>query len=500
MKIKAVCEKTGLTDRTVRYYIEEGLISPACTENYLGRKSFDFDEGDVVALTDIATLRGFDFSIEEIRAMLCDPHSSPAIIQSVKERIAADLLSGQKRGAALSSLQEQRFYTVSDLANALSKASESVPAEETARLSPTRGLIAVCRASALFLAVWLPILVSLAVLAVRLTKCSDPITQTLPLALMPLLWVPSLLMMNAPRLRVLRRRVGKRVLLSLCVAAIPLCAVLAYGSVRTCTHSWQELAVKREANCVAEGIALQGCSICRATATVTLPALPHTVVSDAAVEATCIGEGMTEGAHCADCQAVLVAQEILPKIEHAFEKTVVTPTCGREGYILLTCPCGYRVRTEVVAATEQHQFYKNGEAGYCCDVCSLAVCEFGNVDGTADVGNYHKLKYYITGPIDPKNEVERTLVIYGNGDMPSPQNMPYHPWRESTYLKEVRTVIVREGVTSIAEGAFAAIHPEDSWMGNPFRGVKCFLIQNDKLRVDPASESLSGITCTITYS
>ena len=28
MKIKAVCEQTGLTDRTIRYYIEEGLISP----------------------------------------------------------------------------------------------------------------------------------------------------------------------------------------------------------------------------------------------------------------------------------------------------------------------------------------------------------------------------------------------------------------------------------------------------------------------------------------
>lgn len=25
MKIKAVCEQTGLTDRTIRYYIEEGL-------------------------------------------------------------------------------------------------------------------------------------------------------------------------------------------------------------------------------------------------------------------------------------------------------------------------------------------------------------------------------------------------------------------------------------------------------------------------------------------
>lgn len=46
MKIKQVCEATGLTDRAVRYYIEEGLIAPRYTENYLGRKAFDFSEDD----------------------------------------------------------------------------------------------------------------------------------------------------------------------------------------------------------------------------------------------------------------------------------------------------------------------------------------------------------------------------------------------------------------------------------------------------------------------
>ena len=42
MKIKSVCELTGLTDRTIRYYIEEKLISPLYTENYLGRKTYNF--------------------------------------------------------------------------------------------------------------------------------------------------------------------------------------------------------------------------------------------------------------------------------------------------------------------------------------------------------------------------------------------------------------------------------------------------------------------------
>ena len=66
MKIKAVCEATGLTDRAIRYYIEEKLISPAYTENYLGRKTFDFSEWDLQQLNDIAVLRKFGFSIAEI--------------------------------------------------------------------------------------------------------------------------------------------------------------------------------------------------------------------------------------------------------------------------------------------------------------------------------------------------------------------------------------------------------------------------------------------------
>ena len=93
MKIKTVCEKTGLTDRTVRYYIEEGLINPQFTENYLGRKAFDFTDENISELNDIAILRSFDFSIEEIRGILKDPTSSPAIIKDAKERLAKNLLS-----------------------------------------------------------------------------------------------------------------------------------------------------------------------------------------------------------------------------------------------------------------------------------------------------------------------------------------------------------------------------------------------------------------------
>jgi len=42
----------------------------------------------------------------------------------------------------------------------------------------------------------------------------------------------------------------------------------------------------------------------------------HTVVTDAAVEATCTTDGLTEGSHCSVCRKVIVAQEVIPAYGH----------------------------------------------------------------------------------------------------------------------------------------------------------------------------------------
>ena len=47
MKIKEVCEKTGVTDKAIRTYIKNGLVFPDYEENYPGRKKFDFSEADI---------------------------------------------------------------------------------------------------------------------------------------------------------------------------------------------------------------------------------------------------------------------------------------------------------------------------------------------------------------------------------------------------------------------------------------------------------------------
>lgn len=66
MKIGEVLEKTGLTDRAVRLYIEHGLVTPSIEKSYSGRKSFVFSDEDVEKLRRISILRKADFSIAQI--------------------------------------------------------------------------------------------------------------------------------------------------------------------------------------------------------------------------------------------------------------------------------------------------------------------------------------------------------------------------------------------------------------------------------------------------
>ena len=79
MKMREVCRRTGLTDRTVRYWTEQGLLSPY-REEQNGRLYFQFTEEDVAALERIALLRQAGFSIGRIGEMQQDPAAiSPAV-------------------------------------------------------------------------------------------------------------------------------------------------------------------------------------------------------------------------------------------------------------------------------------------------------------------------------------------------------------------------------------------------------------------------------------
>lgn len=86
MKIKEVIEKTGLTDRAVRLYIDEGLVAPSIDESYSGRKSIEFSESDVERLKNVAVLRKAGFSISDIRSMVDNKSTAKDVVEKFIEQ------------------------------------------------------------------------------------------------------------------------------------------------------------------------------------------------------------------------------------------------------------------------------------------------------------------------------------------------------------------------------------------------------------------------------
>lgn len=85
MKIAEVCSKTGMTKRTVRYYIEKGLISPEI--NLKNGKEFrEYSEEDVKMLCAIAMLRKLDIPIDTIRNMVQTPDSITEHFEEYKRK------------------------------------------------------------------------------------------------------------------------------------------------------------------------------------------------------------------------------------------------------------------------------------------------------------------------------------------------------------------------------------------------------------------------------
>lgn len=112
-------------------------------------------------------------------------------------------------------------------------------------------------------------------------------------------------------------------------------------------HTWGEESADGEIKC------LVCSSICFADG--------HTVVTDAAVSATCTSTGLTEGKHCSVCFEVIVPQTVIPAKGHTPRASViennVAPTCTADGYydsVVYCDTCGVELSRErtVVSAID----------------------------------------------------------------------------------------------------------------------------------------------------
>lgn len=124
MKMKEVCKTTGLTDRTVRFYIESGLLSPANRESHTGRRSYTFSEDDVATLEKIKVLRNAGFSVEQIKRLQTDRRVS-AVVNERIEQLQAEQERGRQIQETLQKADIDREVSFEELMIILQIASDA---------------------------------------------------------------------------------------------------------------------------------------------------------------------------------------------------------------------------------------------------------------------------------------------------------------------------------------------------------------------------------------
>ena len=228
MKIKAVCDLTGLTARTVRVYIDEQLIAPKFTENYLGRRSFEFSQSDIAALQNIATLRKYGFSIDEIRNILLDSQTSIAIIENVKQRTQIQADEYRERLKALSRVESLKAYSVEELSEILLQGEAEIqfPVE-----LPKLNVKEIIKSTLIFFIVWLPFVLVIGGIINDITTYAYPKISITNVILTLFTLIPSVSILVITKFKPNIKRIVKRIILCLCIIAIPFSFIMPYGIV-----------------------------------------------------------------------------------------------------------------------------------------------------------------------------------------------------------------------------------------------------------------------------
>ena len=233
MKIKAASELTGLMARAIRVYIDEQLIAPKFTENYLGRRAFEFSQEDIYALRNIAILRKYGFSIDEIRNILLDSQNSIAITENVKLRTQNQLNECRERLRSLSHIEDNKAYSVPELSEILSQTETglALPID-----SPKRNIVKIIKSIVVFIVVWLPFVLVLGGFINEITTYTYPKINTLAVILTILTLMPSISILVITKVKQSIKGIVKRIILCLCIIAIPFSLIMPYGIV-TCSET-----------------------------------------------------------------------------------------------------------------------------------------------------------------------------------------------------------------------------------------------------------------------
>lgn len=150
-------------------------------------------------------------------------------------------------------------------------------------------------------------------------------------------------------------------------------------------HSFDEGQIVKEATCKEEGKIVFSCTVCSKSVEQIIPTLEHNVIKKEGKEPNCYNEGLTVGYECSLCGEVLVEQQVLEALGHAWgePKIVTKATCTNEGVEKVTCSlCSASKNTTTPKLDHVLQFdyynpatcINNGSMGKgYCQICKTLV-------------------------------------------------------------------------------------------------------------------------------
>ena len=125
MKLKEVCEATGLTRKTIRLYEEKGLLVPH-KEYRNGREYREYTPENVEQLREIATLRRAWFTMDEIARMQQDPETIREILPQYLQWLEAQQQTLRKLLTAARAIDPEQVKSVAELSREMKEA-ENMP-------------------------------------------------------------------------------------------------------------------------------------------------------------------------------------------------------------------------------------------------------------------------------------------------------------------------------------------------------------------------------------
>lgn len=126
MKLKEVCEKTGLSRKTIRLYEEKELFCPQ-KEQRNGREFREYSEEDVQTLLVIASLRKAWFTMDEIRRMQSDPAEIREILPQYKAWLLAQKSQLEGLLSAAAEIDPETVSSIGDLSARMEPETKNLP-------------------------------------------------------------------------------------------------------------------------------------------------------------------------------------------------------------------------------------------------------------------------------------------------------------------------------------------------------------------------------------